>query len=52
MESLKPVASEVLPPLIRGIADLLRPDPSGGSREIEEALAYLKSAINSKEAVV
>ena len=52
VESLKPVASEVLPPLIRGIADLLRPDPSGGSREIEEALAYLKSAINSKEAVV
>ena len=52
VESLKPVASEVLPPLIRGIADLLRPDPSGGSREIEEALAYFKSAINSKEAVV
>ena len=52
VESLKPVASEVLPPLIRGIADLLKPDPSGGSREIDEALAYLKSAINSKEAVI
>ena len=52
VESLKPVASEVLPPLIRGIADLLRPDPSGGSGEIEDALAYLKSAINSKEAVI
>jgi len=52
VESLKPVASEVLPPLIRGIADLLRPDPAGGSREIDEALAYLKSAINSKEAAV
>ncbi|PKN53726.1 MAG: hypothetical protein CVU55_00965 [Deltaproteobacteria bacterium HGW-Deltaproteobacteria-13] len=52
VESLKPVASEVLPPLIRGIADLLRPDPAGGSREINEALAYLKSAINSKEAVL
>ena len=52
VESLKPVASEVLPPLIRGIADLLRPDAAGVSVEIEEALAYLKSAINSKEAVV
>ena len=52
VESLKPVTSEVLPPLIRGIADLLRPAPAGTSKEIEEALAYLKSAINSKEAVV
>lgn len=52
VESLKPVASEVLPPLIRGIADLLRPDPTGGSREIEEALAYFKSAVNGKEAVL
>jgi hypothetical protein len=52
VESLKPVASEVLPPLIRGIADLLRPDVAGVPAEIEEALAYLKSAINSKEAVV
>lgn len=52
VESLKPVAHEVLPPLIRGIADLLRPDPAGGSGEIQEALAYLKSAINSKEAVL
>lgn len=52
VESLKPVASEVLPPLIRGLADLLKPDPANGSGEIQEALAYLKSAINNKEAVV
>ena len=52
VECLKPVASEVLPPLIRGIADLLRPDPASGYREIVEALAYLKSAINIKEAVI
>jgi hypothetical protein len=52
VESLKPIASEVLPPLIRGIADLLRPDPTDGSGEIEEALAYLKRTINSKEAAV
>ena len=52
VQSLKPVASEVLPPLIRGIADLLRPDPASGYREIVEALAYLKSAINIKEAVI
>ncbi len=50
--SLKPVASEVLPPIIRGIADLLRPDPANNSEEIQEALAYLKSAINGKEASV
>ena len=52
VQSLNPVASEVLPPIIRGIADLLRPDPINGSKEIQEALAYLKSAINEKEAVV
>jgi len=49
VESVKPVANEVLPPVIRGFADLLRPDPAGGSREIEEALAYLKSAVNNRE---
>ncbi len=52
VESLKPVASEVLPPIIRGIADLLRTDSVDGSGEIQEALAYLRSAINGKEAVV
>lgn len=52
VESLKPVANEVLPPLIRGIADLLRPDPAGSSAEIQEALAYFKSAVNGKEAVI
>jgi hypothetical protein len=52
VESLKPVASEILPPLIRGIADLLRPDPANGSGEIQEAVAYLKSVINGKEAVI
>lgn len=52
VESLKPVASEVLPPIIRGIADLLRTDSADGSGEIQEALAYLRSAINGKEAVV
>jgi hypothetical protein len=52
VESIKPVASEVLPPIIRGIADLLRPDPANSSDEIQEALAYLKSAINGKEATV
>ncbi|MGA2782907.1 MAG: hypothetical protein ABSF13_13495 [Smithella sp.] len=52
VESLKPVASEVLPPIIRGLADILRPDPANDSTEIQEALSYLKSAINSKEAVL
>jgi len=52
VESLKPVASEVLPPVIRGIADLLRPESGNGSGEIQEALAYLKDAINGKEAAL
>ena len=52
VESLKPVACEVLPPLIRGLADILRPNSSGVPAEIEEALTYLKNAINSKEAAV
>jgi hypothetical protein len=50
VESLKPVATEVLPPLIRGLADLLRPNSSGIPAEIADALEYLKNAINSKEA--
>ncbi|KUG23284.1 hypothetical protein ASZ90_006945 [hydrocarbon metagenome] len=52
VESLKPVATEVLPPLIRGLADLLRPNSSGIPSEIADALEYLKNAINSKEAAV
>lgn len=52
VESLKPVATEVLPPLIRGLADLLRPNSSGIPTEIADALEYLKNAINSKETAV
>jgi len=52
VESLKPVATEVLPPLIRGLADLLRPNSSGIPAEIADALDYLKNATNSKEAAV
>ncbi|MCU0847513.1 MAG: hypothetical protein MUD12_06460 [Spirochaetes bacterium] len=52
VESVKPVASEILPPVIRGIADLIRHDPAGGSEEIQDALDYLKSALNSREAKV
>jgi hypothetical protein len=50
VESLKPVASEILPPVIRGIADLIRHDSAGGSDEIHDALDYLKSALNSRGA--
>jgi hypothetical protein len=52
VESLKPVASEILPPVIRGIADLLRPEPSGDSSEIREAIDYFKNSLNRKEAVI
>jgi hypothetical protein len=50
VESLKPVASEILPPVIRGIADLIRHDSAGGSDEIHDALDYLKSALSSRGA--
>ena len=49
-ESVKPVASEILPPVIRGIADLIRHDQEFGSGEIKDAIEYLRSAINSNEA--
>jgi len=52
VESVKPVASEVLPPLIRGLADLLKPDPNNDSKEIQEALAYFRNAIDGKEAAL
>ena len=47
--SLKPVASEVLPPVIRGIADLLRPDPENPSDEMNEALSLLRETLAGRE---
>ncbi|HPA71962.1 MAG TPA: hypothetical protein PKY31_06825 [Spirochaetota bacterium] len=48
VEALKPLAPEILPPVIRGIADLLKQDD--GSGEMGEALDYLRSALLGKEA--
>jgi|GEM_PF-3209816 len=47
--SLRPVASEVLPPVIRGIAELLRPDPDNPSDEMNEALSLLRDVLVEQE---
>lgn len=47
--SLRPVASEVLPPVIRGIAELLRPDPENPSNEMNEALSLLRDTLSGRE---
>jgi len=50
VEALKPLAPEILPPIIRGVADLLKQDD--GSGEMGEALAYLRGVITGKEAEI
>lgn len=44
-EAAKPLASEIAPPLIRGIADLIKNDESG---EIRDAVNYLRNALDGK----
>ena len=51
VESFKPIAPEVLPPVIRGLADLLRPGKNGNSEEMREALAYFRDAVRGEENV-
>lgn len=46
--SLKPVAPEVMPAVVRGFADLLRAGDNG-SGEMREALEYLRDTLNGKE---
>jgi hypothetical protein len=48
VESLKPVAPEVMPAVVRGFADLLRAGDNG-SGEMREALEYLRDTLNGKE---
>lgn len=50
VESLKPVAPEVMPAVVRGFADLLRAGDNG-SGEMREALDYLRDTLNGKEAL-
>ena len=50
VEALKPLAPEILPPIIRGVADLLAQDD--GTGEMEEALGYLRKVLLGKEASV
>lgn len=50
VESLKPLAPEIMPPVIRGVADLIK---SGGeSEEMKDAVNYLRTVLNGKEAAV
>ncbi len=48
VEGLKPLAPEILPPIIRGVADLLAQDD--GTGEMGEALGYLRNVLLGKEA--
>jgi hypothetical protein len=46
VESVKPVSSEILPPLIRGLADLLSSDDKKNQEEIFDAINYFKEKVN------
>ncbi len=46
VESLKPVSSQILPPVIRGAADLLKSDGSSGSSELKDAVDYFRKTVN------
>jgi len=48
VQSLKPVAHEIMPPFIRGIAELLTPDDNEDSSELQDALAALQKAIGQR----
>ncbi|HPQ53600.1 MAG TPA: hypothetical protein PK253_10135 [Spirochaetota bacterium] len=50
VESLKPVAPEVMPAVVRGFADLLRAGDNG-SGEMRDALDYLRETLNGREAL-
>ncbi|MBN2158341.1 MAG: hypothetical protein JW807_03025 [Spirochaetes bacterium] len=49
VRSMKPVAPEVLPPIIKGVAELLSPDEYDDPGEIEEAIASLRQALLGRE---
>jgi len=51
VEQLKPMAPDILPPLIRGAAALLRAAEQERGKELGEALAALRNSLNGKEAV-
>ncbi len=48
VESIKPIAPEVLPPVLNGIADLITPD-DGRSDELARSVARLRDAILGAE---
>ena len=49
VKSLKPVANEVMPHLIRGVTELLKPDSSEHNTELDAALAEFRSVIFREE---
>ncbi|HQL83122.1 MAG TPA: hypothetical protein PK307_13035, partial [Spirochaetota bacterium] len=52
VRSIKPVAAEVLPPIIRGAAELLSPDQYDDPGELEDALALLRKTLLGKEVAI
>ncbi len=50
VEALKPLAPEILPPVIRGIADIIKLE--GESDEMKDAMDYLRSVLTGKEAAI
>jgi hypothetical protein len=43
--AVKPLAGAVMPPLIRGLAELLTPEPGDDREEMDAAIALLKTAL-------
>ena len=50
--SIKPLAPEMLPPIIRGVAELLSPDQYDDPGELEDALALLRKTLLGKEVAI
>ena len=51
VEELKPMAPDIVPPLLRGAAALLSAAEEEGGKEFADALAALKTSFNGKEAL-
>jgi hypothetical protein len=46
VDAFRPLATAVMPPLLRGVAELLTPLPGEDARGLDEALARLRSCLN------
>ena len=50
VKSLKPIANEIMPHLVRGVTELLRPESDQKNIELETALAEFRSVLFAEEA--